>query len=276
MESFHPSWSPAARDLVLRAIDRHGGWALWNRLESVAVSLVRLSGLLPWLKGYQRSYQLPRTMTSFPGQERSELGEQGRAWVSYQRGDVRLGESGEVSRHHRRTFAGLRKLRRWSLADAGYFFGYAFATYTAVPFTLPGLVFVRSVRGTWRGEKLEGVRVAFPDGADVHSPRQNFLFDRTGLLRRMDYVADVAGWWARGAHGCDEYATAGGLPFPLQRTVVLRLGMTPIYPLVALSARFDDLQVKNAASPRDARGTPDPSNPGGDAHPEGFVPAFHE
>ena len=46
--------------------------------------------------------------------------------------------------------------------DACYFFGYAFASYAAVPFVLPGLRFLRPVSGRWRGESLTGVRVEYP------------------------------------------------------------------------------------------------------------------
>jgi hypothetical protein len=167
----------------------------------------------------------------------------------FDRGDVRLveassGHTRAESRDHRRSFRGLRKLRRWSVLDACYFFGYAFASYAAVPFVLPGLRLLGAVTGRWAGEPLAGVQVEFPAGAQVHSRRQRYYFDRTGLLRRNDYTAEVVGAWALGAHGWDDFATVDGLPIPARRTVVLRLGRTPIRLAPAIAATFDGFAVR--------------------------------
>lgn len=243
MIDFHPSWPEPARTLLRRAIDRHGGWSLWERLESVTVCLTSLAGLLPRVKGYGRTFRLPGVLTAFPKRVRSEWREEagGRCVGVFDRGDVSLvdpaaGAVGAESREHRRTFRGLRKLRRWSRLDAFYFFGYAFASYTAVPFVLPGLPYLATVRGRWRGEPLEGVRVRWPADAQVHSRVQQYLFDSGGLLRRNDYVADVVGAFARGAHGWDDHVTVEGLPIPARRTVVPRLGSVAVpFPTVLLA-----------------------------------------
>jgi hypothetical protein len=249
---FHPSWPEPARSLIRGAIERHGGWSLWQRLESVSVSLIDLSGALPSLKGHGRSFVMPGTVTIYPWRWRSEFSDDGQARAVFERGHVQvLGPGGEVlqdSLDHRATFAGLRKLRRWTMADACYFFGYAFASYAALPFILPGLIYRGQGAARWNAQRLRGVQVQFPPGAHVHSLRQGIFFDDSGLLRRMDYVADVAGWWARGAHGCDEHATVDGFPFPLRRTVVLRLGGWPLTPMVALAARFERLVVRTSVS----------------------------
>lgn len=248
--AFHPSWPPGERDRLLRAIDRHGGWSLWERLEAVSLSLVRFGGLVPWIKGSGRTFVMPRALTCQPKRGRVEWYRQAgdSCLAVFEAGHMRLLDpgTGQVtldSPDHRQTFRGLRKLRRWRLADAGYFFGYAFATYVSLPFVLPALPFVRPATGRWRGEALAGVEVEFPADAHVHSRRQRFLFDRTGLLRRNDYVADVVGPWARGAHGLDEYATVEGLPIPTRRTVLPRLGTTPLPFPVALSATFEGFAV---------------------------------
>lgn len=44
---FHPSWPRAARTLVRRSIDRHGGWELWSRLEAITLRPASLRGLVP-------------------------------------------------------------------------------------------------------------------------------------------------------------------------------------------------------------------------------------
>jgi hypothetical protein len=247
---FDPSWPEAAKPLMLRAIERHGGWSLWTRLESVTICLRTFGGLLPRLKGHGRSFHLPRSLTTFPKLEKTIWNEQpGQRSVGvFDRGDVRLLEptSGQVVREslqHRRTFGGLRKLRRWNALDAFYFFGYAFSSYTAAPFVLPSLRFVKTIAGRWRGAPLTGVRVAYSADAQVHSRTQGFLFDDAGLLRRNDYVADVVGALAMGAHGWDDYVTIEGLPIPTRRTVVPRLGTAALGSPTILSATFDDLAV---------------------------------
>jgi hypothetical protein len=248
---FHPSWPAPEQALLRRAIDRHGGWSLWTRLESVTVSLSSLHGFLPWLKGYGSSFRLAGSLTTFPKAVRTEWSEgAGRPCVAvFDHGDVRLLEpdTGRVladSPDHRRSFRGLRKLRRWDALDAHYFFGYAFASYAALPFVLPALPFVGPTSGILRGERLSGVRVEFPVGAQVHSRRQSYLFDGSGLLRRNDYVADVVGAWAVGAHLWDDYSTVEGLPLPARRTVLPRLGGRALPFPVVLSATFEGFAVR--------------------------------
>jgi hypothetical protein len=248
---FHASWPSPAQTLLRQAIDRHGGWSLWTRLEAVTLKLRSLHGLLPWLKGYGRTFQLGRSLITFPKAVRTEWSEEGGkpCMAVFDRGDMRLFEpaTGRVhseSPDHRRTFRGLRKARRWDALDAHYFFGYAFASYAAVPFILPTLRYAGAASATLRGERLSGVRVEFPPGSPVHCPLQRYLFDTTGLLRRNDYVADVVGSWARGAHLWDDYTTVEGLPLPARRTVLARVGNTPLpFPKV-LSATFEGFGVR--------------------------------
>jgi hypothetical protein len=251
--AFHPSWPDSAKSLVLHAIERHGGWSLWCRLESVGLSLVSLRGLLPRLKGYGRTFDVPRSLVTFPHLQHTDWYDAAGALVAvFDRGDVRLldpatGAVRAESLDHRRTFRGLRKLRRWTDRDCIYFFGYAFASYSTFPFVLPQLEFRRTVRGRWGGEPLSGVRVAYPAGVHVHSRVQSFYFDGSGLLRRNDYAADVVGRWTTGAHGWDDFETVGGLPIPTRRTVVPRLGTIASPRPIVLGATFRDLAVRASA-----------------------------
>jgi hypothetical protein len=254
--SFHPSWPASAQSLVRRAIDRHGGWSLWSRLRGITIQLDSLRGFLPWLKGYGRTFQLARSLTTFPKEGRTEWRDADVAPAAdYRQGDVRmlgpaLGGASHVSPghpqqslQHRRTFRGLRKLRRWTALDAHYFFGYAFASYAAVPFVLPSLMYRGPAIGTWRGERLQGVRVRYPVGAEVHSSMQRYLFDASGLIRRNDYVADVIGRWAVGAHIWDDFVTIEGLPLPARRTVLGRFGRWAVPFPVILDATFSGMAV---------------------------------
>jgi hypothetical protein len=255
---FDPSWPASARALVAQAIERHGGWSLWSRLDAVKLRVSGVHGLLPCLKGSGRTFRLSPMLRIFPKRWRVEFREDfaGDCLGVFERGDVQvlqphLGRLPAESRDHRRTFRGLRKLRRWSPLDAYYFFGYAFASYTAVPFILPGLTFLAPVTGSWNRERLRGVQVEFPAGAPVHCRAQTFLFDSEGLLRRNDYVAEVAGWFMRGSHGWDAFTTVDGLAVPTRRTAVPRIGRRPLPFPTVIAATLDQyaLEMERGSDP---------------------------
>jgi hypothetical protein len=214
------------------------------------VGLVALSGFLPRLKGYGRTFQLGHWLTTFPKAVRTEWRDRadGPCLAVFDRGDMRaLDGSGAVSsesRDHRATLHGWRKGRRWTEVDARYFFGYAFASYAAVPFILPTLRYLGPTRALVDRQRLRGVRVQYPAGAQVHCRRQAYFFDDSGLVRRNDYVADLVGPVAAGAHRWDDFVTVEGLPLPARRTVLFRLGRRAVPFLVALRATFTGLAVR--------------------------------
>jgi hypothetical protein len=152
--------------------------------------------------------------------------------ATFDRGDVELGSSGFPD--HRSSFAGARKLRRWRLEDAVYFFGYALANYAAQPFLLSHAEHLRSGR--------DDVTVRFSADWPAHCRVQRFWFSPDGLLWRHDNVAEVIGGWARGAHLASGWVDASGLRLPLERRVVTRLGRWAT-PLTVLRARFDAVEV---------------------------------
>ena len=62
---------------------------------------------------------------------------------------------------------------------------------------------------------------------------RHFYFEEDGLLRRHDYVADIVGGWARGAHFWRDFVTVSALQMASVRHVVARLGQRTT-PFVAL------------------------------------------
>jgi hypothetical protein len=244
----HPSWSGPARAVLERAIDRHGGWSTWERLHSVTLGTRLLRGMLPRVKGHGDTFPLPPRMVARPREQEVDFmdypGPGGRGL--FVRGEVQLMDSSGATTaqaaDHRGTFHGLRKYRRWSPLDALYFFGYAVAHYHALPFTLGEGRFLEMRRARLGGEPLEGVTVEHPPTLHTHSRRQTFYFDREGLLRRHDYVAEIIGAWARGAHFWEDYEEVEGLPVARRRHVVARaFGQT--FPFVALHAEFSSVAV---------------------------------
>ncbi|MFL5456219.1 MAG: hypothetical protein ACJ78X_07440 [Myxococcales bacterium] len=152
------------------------------------------------------------------------------------------------NRDARASFRGWRRYRRWSPLDALYFFGYALTHYHALPFTLVDACPLRLRAARARRRGLRGVEVELPPEVHTHSRRQTFWFDDDGLLRRHDYVAEIVGSWAHGAHLWDDFVRIDGLPLARHRHVVLRLGRLAT-PLAVLDARFSDL-TSIAAAPR--------------------------
>jgi len=238
------AWRGEARVLLERAVERHGGWAAWAALRSMTLSVRALSGLVPAMKGAGRTFSSRSRIEVFPHEYRAVFHDYpapGQRGV-FDAGAVQLvGGDGAVITsiaEPRRSFRGLRKWRRWSPADALYFFGYAITHYHGLPFTLAEARPIRLCRVRCEGRRLTGVEVELPAALHTHSRRQTFYFDDEGLLRRHDYVADIVGWMARGAHLWRDFVTVHGVPIPRQRHVVARLGRT-MTPLIALHAELE-------------------------------------
>jgi len=236
-------WEGDARVLLEAAVERHGGWDAWKLLRSVSVTPKSLSGMLPWLKGYGQTFRLPSRAEIDPHAGRAvfhdypTLGATG----AFERGSITLTDAGGALvasiADARGTFRGWRKLRRWSPADALYFFGYALTHYHGLPFTLGRGKPLGIHRVRYDGRGLRGIEVELPAELHTHSRRQTFYFEEDGLLRRHDYVADIAGAWARGAHFWTDFATVSGLEMARVRHVVARFGRRST-PFVALHAEL--------------------------------------
>lgn len=229
----------AVRELIARSIARHGG-ERWSRTERLTLRPRALSGLVPWLKGNGRTFGLPSYVEVEPQIARATFFDYPRAGEQgvFDAGRVALGDG--PSAEHRGTFRRLRKWRRWQPLDALYFFGYALTHYHALPWTLPDAEPL-GLRQTGRaGRKDNGfaLTVRFPPSVHTHCPVQTVYFDLDGLIVRHDYVADIVGGWARGAHLWRDYVTVEGIPLSTRRTVHARLGRQPL-PIIALDAHFD-------------------------------------
>ncbi len=204
-------------------------------------------------KGLDSTHSMPPRIEVFPHEWRTVFcdfpvpGQQG----IFARGEVSITTTGpnpnvrQKERDHRKSFAGLRKYRRWSPLDALYFFGCALSTYQSLPFVLTRTSFVslRRLRDCRiPNEDLIGIVVDFPSDLPSHCRRQTFYFDGTGLLRRHDYNAEIVGAWAHGAHYSSEYVDADGLMVATGRQVFATVLGHPT-PIPVLHARFLDVTV---------------------------------
>jgi hypothetical protein len=253
-EPFGPSspWTGEARSLLARAIERHGSWAAWRAFGGLSLRLKSLSGMLPRWKGLGDTWQAPTRAEIWPRRGLVVMHDYpvpGRRGV-FSAGQVQLLEGEtilEARADGRASFRGARKRRRWAPIDALYFFGYALAHYHALPFSLAAARPLGLRRARSAGRVLTGVAVELPPSLHTHSRRQTFFFDDEGLLRRHDYVADIVGWWARGAHRWEDFVDVAGVPVARRRHVVARLGRVEL-PFVALHADLDDAAPIPAAT----------------------------
>jgi hypothetical protein len=238
------AWTGEAGALLERAIERHGGWAAWEALTAVTFAPRTMGGMVPSLKGLGRTFHFPPRIDVYPREVRAVFHDYPAAGQRgvFTAGAVQLLDAGggvlAANADARASFRGLRKWRRWTPADALYFFGYALTHYQGLPFTLAEGRPLAIRRARADGRKLIGVEVELPPTLHTHCRRQTFYFDDEGLLRRHDYVADIIGWMARGAHLWRDFVTAHGVPIPRVRHVVLRLGRMTT-PVVALHAELD-------------------------------------
>lgn len=222
-------WPREATDFVEKAIARHGGWSAWEALGGLRLQVKSFSGIVGKLKGAGRTFALPTRIDIDPKAQRTVFPDYPRSgWqTEYERGAIAVvpaadsGESGVQRDRYRESFVGgWRALRPWSDLDIAYFIGYSMPQYHAYPFSLPSLSFVRCRE--YRGEGGTWIKMTldYPAGIDSHSQRQTFHFDSTGLLRRVDYRAEIVGPGPAAAHHYDNYTSVAGLQFPQRRRVL--------------------------------------------------------
>ncbi|MEM7474691.1 MAG: hypothetical protein AAF483_06840 [Planctomycetota bacterium] len=220
----------SCEELLALSIERHGGFNAFENVSKIILQLHELSGMIPWAKGIARTFEMPPRIAIEPHQLRASLLYKD-ATITFDQGTMK--QDGEEHAQYRRSFAGFRKLRRWSNIDAGYFFGYALVNYLRLPFMLAEL----PIRKYRIGHGLSWVEFEFPNGADTHSRIQRFWFDSSGLLVRHDYRADILGPIFYGAHFSGHYRFDLPIPIAEDRQVAMRLGSWSTS-LVALKARF--------------------------------------
>jgi hypothetical protein len=214
--------------LLDEALDAHGGAQRWAAARRIRAR-VRSGGLLIRTRVPGNRFA-DYEATVEPAERRSVLDPfptDGRRGV-FDRGEARIesadGAVTESRTNPRAAFSGgsgLRRNLRWDALDATYFAGYAMWNYLTTPYLLTrdGVDVREGKRWSENGESLRRLEVTFPAELDTHSERQTFYFDSGGMLRRHDYVAEVVGGWAHGAHYCAEHTESGGLKFPTRRWV---------------------------------------------------------
>jgi hypothetical protein len=215
-------------ELLAEVLEAHGGLERWQSVAAIDAR-IRSGGLLlaTRMPGNRLSSYRIRVEFGEPYADCRPFPREGQRAV-FDRGAVRIEtDSGDVvdSRDDPRPAffgrSGLRRNFRWDPLDATYFAGYAMWNYLTTPLLLTRDG-VRLAEGQpWRqgDQEWRRLEVDFPPGLDTHSPHQTFYVDSSGLIRRLDYTAEVVGGWARAVHRMGEHRQVEGLTFPTRRWV---------------------------------------------------------
>jgi hypothetical protein len=231
-----PTRSLDASHLIDAACSFHGGLDAWLNVNAFQGSFRRLRGAIPMLKGLGVTFHMPSTFSVYPHQQRTVFHNfpsvDHETTFDGTTSPVRLlvtspHEERELP-NYRERFRGFAKWRRWSSADAAYFFGYALLTYFSVPFMLKDCAILRTTKTS--------VTVRFPSAFESHCQVQTFWFGSEGMLARHDYTADILGQVFRGAHYSADFKDVQGVKLAQTRRVVPRVGIVPLLPFTALSA----------------------------------------
>lgn len=249
----------AARAVIERACDRHGGLEAFARASRIALRVEALGGPILWIKGLRRKFRAPAAVDVWPHSRRvvfRDFPRDGQVGI-YDAGRVAIALDPEVvpgGPSHRGTFTGIARWRTWWPEDLIYFLGYALAHYLSLPFSLRDREIV-DARRTRHGVELW---VRFPANAETHSVLEGFTFDESGLLLRHDYRAEIMGAPFNGAHLSEDYvALDGGLLLATRRTVFAKPWHYPVrarLPIRVLTARLRPATAPGtAASPSSVR-----------------------
>lgn len=236
-------------DVVLSA---HGGLERWNRATQIKAHL-GVGGVMWGLKGHGgqlddervvlRTREQRISFTPFTADDRRSVFEPGRVAVETRDGEV-IAERTDP----RSAFAGHTSGTPWDELHLAYFTGYATWNYLTTPFlfTLPGVEAEEAEPWTENGETWRRLSVRFPSDLATHSPEQTFYYGEDGLLRRLDYNAEVVGGveQAPAAQYVTDHKTFSGLVFPTKRRIYRRNPDNSAQPKpVIISIDILDLEV---------------------------------
>lgn len=234
-------------DLLEFAIDAHGGWERWEKLNKLAARASVGGGLWP-LKGkdgildhVQVEVDLHRQRTIF-----SPFIEPGKKAVyEPNRVAVELDDESvlESRKNPRAAFAAHTRETKWDNLHLIYFSGYAMWTYLTTPFVLRMPGFESEEIEPWRegGDEWRRLKVMFAADVPTHSTEQTFYFNKFGILARHDYSAVVLGG-APSANYASDPKSFSGIVVPTKRRVYGRAADgTPMRDRLAVSIDFHDI-----------------------------------
>jgi hypothetical protein len=222
----------------------HGGLAAFQQVNEIIVDGT-IGGRLIYtrgLSGHPRRFQInikttevQTTLTPFPQEGFRGVFTPNQTWIESLDGVIQRSRENPRERFRWGTLS-----VPWDDLDLLYFFGYALWNYFMTPFvfTWPGFSIKEAApliegKETWRA-----LEVTFPKSIPTHCDTQTFYFDERGLLRRLDYMAEIFGRVARGAHYCYEHKSFDGVMIPTKREVFVRVGRRPLRLMTVMDGRI--------------------------------------
>jgi hypothetical protein len=230
-----------------RTIAAHGGWDRWREIRRLAAR-ARIGGGL-WPSRGKAGVLDDVLVTIDTGQQHVEyapFGAPGRHSVWEPGRTAVVADDGRVLDSREDTqasFAGQTRDTPWDDHQLIHFSGYAMWTYLTTPFLFRRPGFEVEEIGPWQedGEEWQRLKVLFPADIASHSREQVFYFDRGGLLRRHDYVAELIGGLPAANYASDHRPFAG-LVLPTRRLVYARgPDNLPLTDRLAVSIDIDDV-----------------------------------
>jgi hypothetical protein len=240
----------SATDLLERSIEAHGGIERYRAASEIGVH-VRCTGWA-FVMRFQRGKLADFTGTISTAEPRATLSPYPRPGQRgiFERDAVRIeSDSGELvaeRRNPRAAFRGVRHAIWWDDLDLLHFAGYALWNYMSAPFMFlrPGFELEELEPWAENGETWRRLHVAFPPDVPTHSREQDFYFDETGILKRLDYTAEVFGSWAKATHYCWDHEEYSGLVVATRRKAMpRRRNGRPVNAVNIVSLRFDDVRL---------------------------------
>ena len=232
--------------LLQNVLEAHGGLARWNAFSSVRAQIVTGGGLWP-LKGLIQD-PAPRQMTVSLRDEFASVTPFGepnwRTSFRPERIAIETVDGALVRERHdpRASFDGHTMNTPWDPLHRAYFNGYALWTYLTTPFfmALPGFE-VHEIAPVSEGNQVwRGLRARFPREYASHSAAQDFYFGSDFLLRRHDYLVEIAGSLPA-AQYVDQMVEAQGLKMPARRRAYVRgPDLKPVRDLLMVAIDLSD------------------------------------
>lgn len=186
-------------ELLEKIVEAHGGRALWEKYSKVTTTMVSGGTLLNIQQIPQNP--MPRTMTVWLHEQHSGIrpfGPSADLFSDFTPQRVAVeSDSGKVITERTGTTESLHEAMKhgiWGPLGLATFNGYAMWQYMNMPFFMlfPGVSVKEIEPWNERGEIWRVLEVTFPDNLMAHTRVQQFYFGPDYLLRRQDYIVDVA------------------------------------------------------------------------------------
>ena len=122
----------------------------------------------------------------------------------------------------RNSFEAHQRVTPWSELQLLYFAGYLAWNQLTLPFLLASAAVQCREIGQYSsgGDPWRVLEVIFPDAIPTHSSEQRFFFDADGMLRRQDFVTEIAP--AKATLLCFDTREFDGFFFPTRSRMVAR------------------------------------------------------